>query len=341
MTSAAPDPLAVQPLDEAYRSLVAPGTPIALLDFPLYPNVGDSAIWLGAAALAQRNGNTIKYTANHASYSAAGLRRCLPEDGVIVVQGGGNFGDRWPAHHQLRERVVSDFPDRPVVFLPISVEFLSAEAAERSFALLAAHPRLHVMVRDRASCATVEQALPGRTRLTPDAATALGHLDAGAAAPAHDVVALVRTDSEAQARVPAPPAGLDVRVIDWLNVPGQDGYDPAFRRSEWALQRLGSVLVRVPAIAPPGHQSLVLAAYMRMARRRLAWGVRVLASGRVVATDRLHAHIICELLGRRHVVADSGHGKISGYVATHGQSATSTLVAPAELYDAVARELAR
>jgi hypothetical protein len=41
------------------------------------------------------------------------------------------------------------------------------------------------------------------------------------------------------------------------------------------------------------------------------------------------------------VVADSGHGKIRGYVETHGQSATSRLVAPAELYAAVAHELGR
>ena len=37
-------------LEESLRPLLPPGGPVALLDFPVYPNVGDSAIWLGAVA---------------------------------------------------------------------------------------------------------------------------------------------------------------------------------------------------------------------------------------------------------------------------------------------------
>jgi exopolysaccharide biosynthesis predicted pyruvyltransferase EpsI len=328
----------IVPLEPLYRRLVPQHAPIALLDFPLYPNVGDSAIWLGATALAARNGNRVRYTATHASYNARALARELPAGGVIVVQGGGNFGDRWPAHHRLRERVVADFAGHKVVFLPVSVEFLGDGAAERSFALLGAHPDLTVMCRDECSFAEVDGHLPGRAALTTDSAVALGRLIAPSTPERSRIVALLRTDSEAQTAVAPAPPELEVRVTDWLNAPGDEGHDAAFERAKRVLQRSGSVLVRTAGIAPKGHQALLLRAYQAMARRRLLWGLTNLASGGIVVTDRLHGHILCDLMGKPHVVADSGHGKIDGYIATHGHSGATRLVPVDEVWDA-ARDL--
>jgi pyruvyl transferase EpsO len=326
-------------LEPLYRRLVPRHAPIALLDFPLYPNVGDSAIWLGAMVLAGDNDNRVRYTATHASYTPRALARELPADGVIVVQGGGNFGDRWPAHHRLRERVVDDFPDRKIVFLPVSVEFLGDGAADRSFAALGAHPDLTVMCRDACSVAEVDGHLPGQAVLTTDAAAALGHLTPPSTTERSEIIALLRTDSEAQRVVAPAPTDLTVRVIDWLNVAGDAGYDPVFERAKRVLQRSGSVLARTPRIAPKGHQAVLLAAYQAMARRRLQWGLTNLASASIVVTDRLHGHILCDLMGMPHVVADSGHGKIDGYIATHGRSAATRLVTVDEVWQA-ARDLA-
>ena len=46
------------------------------------------------------------------------------------------------------------------------------------------------------------------------------------------------------------------------------------------------------------------------ARRRLQYGIDLLASGRVVLTDRLHGHVLATLLGLPHCVMDSQYGKV-------------------------------
>jgi exopolysaccharide biosynthesis predicted pyruvyltransferase EpsI len=46
------------------------------------------------------------------------------------------------------------------------------------------------------------------------------------------------------------------------------------------------------------------------ARRRLQYGVELLASGRVVITDRLHGHVLATLLGLPHCVMDSHYCKV-------------------------------
>ena len=44
-----------------------------------------------------------------------------------------------------------------------------------------------------------------------------------------------------------------------------------------------------------------------------ARGCSLMASARVVVTDRLHAHILCVLLGVPHVLLDNSYGKVRGF----------------------------
>jgi pyruvyl transferase EpsO len=64
-------------------------------------------------------------------------------------------------------------------------------------------------------------------------------------------------------------------------------------------------------------------------------GITVLSQGRMVVTDRLHAQILCELMGIPNVAVDTGYGKIGSTHETWlANSATSSLVLTAT--DAVA-----
>jgi len=49
----------------------------------------------------------------------------------------------------------------------------------------------------------------------------------------------------------------------------------------------------------------------RYARERVAFGLNLLSKGSMVITDRLHAHVLCCLLGVRHLLFDSMDGKAS------------------------------
>jgi pyruvyl transferase EpsO len=52
-------------------------------------------------------------------------------------------------------------------------------------------------------------------------------------------------------------------------------------------------------------------------------GCRLLSSGRVVITDRLHAHLLCLLMGIPHGVLDNSYGKLTRFLDTWtGEAAT-------------------
>ncbi len=99
----------------ALRRLVPAGTPCALIDFPTSANVGDSAIWLGARSLLDEAGAPVVYVCDYHSFSADHLEAALAPGGTILISGGGNLGDLWPAHQRFRELVVASFHHRRIL----------------------------------------------------------------------------------------------------------------------------------------------------------------------------------------------------------------------------------
>ncbi len=274
----------------------------ALLDFPNYSNVGDSAIWLGERRLLRRLGASVGYTTDFASYSPERLRACR---GTILLSGGGNIGDLWPAIQHFRETVIRTFPDRTVIQLPQSIHFKEKASLTRARAFFNAHPDLTLLLRDHRSLEIARNEFRARSILCPDMAFALGFLNRPDP-PTQDIVWLSRTDIEsARNPVDAPHAGVDRG--DWL----EDEPSVVQRANEFLTRRVR----RRPWIFPWLSRPLSLTRD-RLAGRRLRRGCRFLGRGRVVITDRLHGHILSLLLGIPHVILDNNNGKLRSFYET-------------------------
>jgi exopolysaccharide biosynthesis predicted pyruvyltransferase EpsI len=65
-----------------------------------------------------------------------------------------------------------------------------------------------------------------------------------------------------------------------------------------------------------GRDRLALraASYQAAARARVLRGRRLLSSGRMVITDRLHAHFLSLLLAIPHAVLDNSYGKLGRFL---------------------------
>jgi pyruvyl transferase EpsO len=121
---------------------------------------------------------------------------------------------------------------------------------------------------------------------------------------AHDIVWLVRTDHESTQQ-PLPQLDGKVLVTDWAA--GQ-GASPA-----WTAQANTATQAYQSAVGDP---AALAAASDRLAALQLSRGCRLLASGRVVVTDRLHGHLLSLLLGLPHVILGDRYGKIANTRAT-------------------------
>lgn len=297
-------------LRETVRSLVPPGAAVGLVGFPNHSNPGDSAIWLGVLSLLRDLGCRVVYTCDFHTYDRTALQQAV-DSGPILITGGGNFGDLYPAEQELRECVVRDFPENPIIQLSQSIHFRDQDSARRASKVLRAHRSFALMVRDRVSAEIAVEVLGIEPTLSPDCAFLLGRLDR-LRTPIRPVTVVRRNDSEAAMSE----AAVDgVTPFDWMDEPGRPLPRAALYVRHYARDH--------PARrAPAGRVMSIM--YGPLARRRLGRGIRLLSSGRVVVTDRLHGHILALLLGIPHVVTDTAQGKISAFVETW--TASSELV---------------
>lgn len=285
-------------IDTALAGLIPKDRPWALLDFPHAPNVGDSLIWLGQLAWFERHGyGPPCYTCGNLTFSAERLRRVLG-DGTIVLAGGGNFGDLYETHQEMREAVLRQFPDHRIVQLPQTIHFDSDTARAETEAKFAAHGRVTILARDEESLATA-RACGVDGRLCPDMAFCLGPLPWN---PPGDgtILWMHRRDKEAADHGRAkPPEGT--RLVDWI-----DDWNTVLIRFYLLLARQ---LRYRPMLRGP-FQPLLSALYAPVARQRVERGVRTIGIGRYVITDRLHGHILAMLMGIPHAVLDNAYGKV-------------------------------
>ena len=286
-------------IDRALTPLLPPGTRCALLGFPLHANVGDHAIWLGETTWLRRHGIQLVEACDAARYSRDRVRSRLGPSGIVLLHGGGNFGDLWPDGQAFRETVLADFLNHPVIQLPQSIHFRTRRALARARAVVNRHPRLTLLVRDHHSLALARRAFAAASRLCPDMAFALGPLARSGRADI-PIVWLARRDHESRG-IPRLRSRA-VRVVDWV---------PRRSRPSAVAAWLSRQSRRCQAPAIPDLQT-----YDAAARRRLAKGCRLLSRGQVVITDRLHGHIVSLLLAIPHVLLDTREGKVGHFVET-------------------------
>ncbi|OAN57566.1 polysaccharide pyruvyl transferase family protein [Sphingomonas sp. TDK1] len=281
-------------LQSRYRAHIGPSDAYALVDFPDHANVGDSAIWLGECRMLRAiTGRAPDYISTWHDFDPLAFRQACPS-GTLFLHGGGNLGDLWPHHQQFREALLGAVRDRPVVQLPQSIHFTDDGALSRFAERVACHPDFTLHVRDRESLAIAAAHFACQVHLTPDSAFALGPQPRGP--DDTPILALMRTDIERKAVRDTSLSGAT--IVDWL----EDDAD-----------------------LPQGTDS---AAREAQARARVARGLRLLSRGTIIATDRLHGHILATLLGIPHTVFDNSYGKLGAYI--RAWTATSPLVRRAD-----------
>jgi pyruvyl transferase EpsO len=300
---------------------------ICVIDTPDHPNVGDCAILLGELDYFARQHPASRLSHYDVHSYSANANKFIDQASVLMIHGGGNFGDIWPRHHQLRLLALESFRHKPIVQLPQSICFDSADELKRTQKMIQEHPDFTLLVRDAKSQAFAEQHFECRVILCPDMAFAMAPIRRKPAST--DVFCLLRTDKEVVADHAAIARELEdsdrrSEICDWLDDP-----ITLTKRIDSRLKRMTHV--RPDRMAP--FRTAALRVRQAYARQRLAYGVDLLSRGEVVVTDRLHAHILSSLLDIPNFFFDSYDGKISAlyHTWTEGRAEATPVRSVAEL----------
>ena len=289
--------------------LLTRGQRVALVDFPNHENSGDALIFLGQLRYLDLLGVHADYIADGSRYNPVHLKKLVPT-GPILIQGGGNFGDRWEYMQAFRERIVRDFPDRQIIQLPQGIDFREGPRLEQAQSTLNAHPDLTLLIRDHVGVERTRGLFPkAKVHFCPDMAFGYGKIQAKQ--PQVDAVILRRNDSESlegdeRLTIHHPVSHID---LDW----GLTGMAKFLDR---LFHLPGALTKRLPFLAVPLHP-LQRRAYTAIATNNVRHAVQILSNGRLIVTNRLHATVMAALMGKSVVALDNANGKVSAIIGDY------------------------
>ena len=264
---------------------------VVFTDFPDYSNVGDTAIALGSLRFLDTAKIEVKSIFCIATLPEWVLNSTTP----VYINGGGNIAGMYPPCDKHRYALAEGLSPKTLLMQgPQTVHFPAIADKEEFRQKFSRRPKLRFTARDEVSKQLCSQ-VGIHSDLMPDAVHMLGAIDAPP--PQVDSVTLARTDDESSGSPNSP-------AVDWLKDDFVTWFGSTVRwRSEpWPIA--------AAAVNPSRRR------WSRIAHKRLDRGVRMLARGETIITDRLHAMLIGLQIGRSVVAVDNNNQKLSKYADT-------------------------
>lgn len=288
---------------------IGTGTRVGFVDYPMHINVGDLLIHLGTMDFFRSNGNSLP--ASFCLFDEnARLYDMLDHCDVIVCHGGGNFGDIYPKHQKLRERMVKRFANKPVVVMPQSFHFSGTEAMKESAAIFRGHDNVTIFVRDEESYKVARAHFSDQVFLCPDMAHRLFDgfspiRDAARnSAPSNAPLRLMRRDVEAAGARSINEPG----AVDWSDI--LSTFEKARIWRYRAAAKFDGAFARGNPQRVKNYSATLSSIVSDIATRLIVHGDWT--------TSRLHGAIFGLLLERKVTLFDNSYGKNSRYFSLWG-----------------------
>lgn len=274
-----------------------------LWECPYYSNIGDVLIWEGELQFLKKT----KYTClDMASSSTCRFPKLSPEV-IILLQGGGNFGDLWRTAQNFRLKVCQAYPDNKIILFPQTIFYMNPEQMKADARILSAHPRLTICVRDKESYRLACDHFGNTVLLVPDMAFCISShtLEVFSLPEEEKALFLKRTDKEGYPVSFHFSEKMPLDVSDW----------PTIEKKNWQ-QRLLNGLLKLDRYVPVGKYVADRWAFCFFRKHLIQTGIRFVSRYKVIYTTRLHILILSVLLDKKCFVIDNTYGKNSSFYTT-------------------------
>lgn len=133
-------------IEEVLRPLI--DRDYVLLELPYYENIGDILIWEGERHFLEKLPYRCLYKASLFSYDS---NYVIPTDAIILLQGGGNFGDVWKRSQKFRLQIIEKYAKNRIIIFPQTVFYEDEAVFQEEARRMAEHKQLTICARDQQS----------------------------------------------------------------------------------------------------------------------------------------------------------------------------------------------
>ena len=267
-----------------------------LLDLPNYRNIGDQLIYIGQLDFLK------KIPFNCLLRSSVTFFNDAIANEMILLQGGGNFGDLYPVHQNYRESIIIQYPNNKIFIFPTSLHFNNESNMLKSLSIYNHHDNLTVCARDKFTYDILIKYCPNNNiLLVPDMAFCSSYM-INKDKETDKVLYFKRKDGELKN---SNDFNFDFPVdeLDWPTY-NDSIIELLHRKFNNLDNRISKIVFRLI------RKSSVFGIFcLRDENKYADLGVDFLSKYKFVITTRLHGHILSTLLGVPSIIIDNSYGK--------------------------------
>jgi pyruvyl transferase EpsO len=279
------------------------------MDLPYHANIGDTLIWEGEIQFIKQY--LQKYKLLYACSQWTCTYPNIGNDTIILLHGGGNFGDVWRSSQQFKLEIISKYPDNKIIIFPQTVWYDNKETLEEDAFSFSRHKHLTICARDKKSYEILKKYFyTNSILLVPDMAFCIpdGDLKSFLVKRKNKTLFLRRTDKE---------LSIIINYSDYISEREIDIHDwPSMERCRASYFLLRCFLWagrKIPVIFPK-LADMYASIFFKSAM--IKTGVRFLSNYDKIYTTRLHGAILCCLLESPCILFDNSYGKNSNFFET-------------------------
>lgn len=277
-----------------------------LLDIPNHENIGDHLIAEGEIDFLKEN--LSNYKCKQTSCLNSFKSQNIIKSDILLLHGGGNFGDIYPHHQNFKLDIIKKYPQNKIIMLPQTVYYQDINKLKVDIISMNEHQDLHVCARDAKSKEILEKA--GATfniYLLPDMAFCITGIKFPESTLTKRALLMNRVDCEN--------ITLDNKLIDFLS---SKGYK--ITESDWPTFQTTSFLLRLKRKLKSVKRKFGIIEKEKSLQEKkdyyINMGVEFMSPYSIVATTRLHGMILAILMNKEIIMLDNSYGKLSSFYET-------------------------
>ncbi len=286
-------------LREALTPLI--NSDYVFLEVPYYENLGDTLIWEGTHQLLKE----IPYRCLWQTDLHGWDGRIFSKETLILLQGGGNFGDIWTCHHDFRKKVIEKHPNNKIIILPQTIYYNDTNKLKEDATFFANYANVTICTRDSVSYNIIKENFINNVLLLPDMAFFIDAYKYSKGEQKGKTLYLKRNDVELVSAAFPSFVPNDAEVFDWP--------DPRKSRKHYIYRKIMGLARRVRL-----HKSIqtrIRDLYWQkiLKKHYVTTAVHFLDQYDLVYSTRLHVSILSMMLGKNIKMLDNSYGKNSSF----------------------------
>lgn len=280
------------------------------IDLPYHSNIGDLLIWEGTLCFLSQSKHRCLYSTNADNFKY----RKIDKNVIIILHGGGNWGDLWVRHNDFRKKVVEMYPNNRIIVFPQSIYYQVESNLKEDVEFYNKYPNVTVCTRDNKSFKIMtENFISNKILLVPDMAF---FIDVKSKyKKTSRILFAKRTDKEFSLEndryinIPK-----DAEIHDW----------PTYELDQNKLfinrfyKKLVSICERIDKVLNLEIENKFKDIYWKFFLKKyyINIGVRFLSEYNKVYSTRLHISILSILMGKEIYIIDNNYNKTKNFIDT-------------------------